>query len=146
MTESVRTDRQMLTIGVPVYRDHVDCAGITHRFKHVPHEITEGAWSLIAKEVDPPLLPGYEIHSKVSPSIYVAYMDLLTKIRDAMACKHLHWPKDGEPDVLAGTLQGRIADGGLVIDGRRLSFEEFVRLLSTYEGFPLKLTLGRPND
>ena len=136
----------MLTVGVPEYRDHIDCAGVVHRFRHIPREITAGAWGLEAEEVNPPQAPGYRLKSKVSSSIYTAYLDLLSKIEDAMACKHLTWPKDGDPDLLAGALEGVISDGGLVVDGRLLSFEEFVRLLSTHEGFPIKLSLGRWAD
>lgn len=134
---------EMLAIGVPEYRDHVDCAGVTHRFRHIPREITDGAWCLTAVEINPPLAPGYTLKSKVSSSIYTAYLDLLSKIEDAMACKHLTWPVDGGPDLLAGTLQGVISDGGLVVDGRLLSFAALERLLSTHEGFPIKFTIGR---
>lgn len=143
MNKDTRSGRRMLAVGVPEYRDHIDCAGVMHRFRHIPREIMEGAWSLSAEEVNPPVAPGYRLQSKVSSSIYTAYSDLLCKIEDAMACKHLTWPADGTHDLLAGTLQGVISDGGLVIDGRLLNFDEFVRLLSTHEGFPIKLSVGR---
>lgn len=146
MDKNTRSDRRMLTVGVPEYRDHIDCAGVMHRFRHIPREITEGAWSLEAMEVNPPLAPGYNLKSKVSSSIYTAYLDLLNKIEDAMACKHLTWSQDGKPDLLAGALQGVVSGGGLVVDGRLLSFEEFVQLLSTHEGFSIKLSLGRWAD
>ncbi len=146
MNKDGRSSRRMLDVGVPEYRDHVDCAGVMHRFRHMPRKITKGAWSLTAVEIDPPLAPGYQIHSKVSSSIYTAYLDLLNKIEDAMASKHLIWSNDDPPDLLTGTLQGRIADGGLVVDGQRLSFETLERLLSTHEGFPIKITIGRWTD
>lgn len=139
-------NRQMLTVGVPEYRDHIDCAGVTHRFRHIPQKIDEGAWGLEAVEVDPPLEPGYRFTSKVSSSIYTAYLDLLSKIKDGMACKYLTWSADGAPDLLAGTLQGVIRDGGLLVDGRLLSFESLERLLRTHEGFSITLSLGRWSD
>lgn len=146
MKNDARLNGRMLAVGVPEYREHVDCAGAVHRFLHIPREITEGNWTLEAVEVNPPLAPGYNLKSRVSSSIYTAYLDLLTKIEDAMACKHLTWPKEGAPDLIAGELRGVVANGGVVVDGRQLSFDALVQLLSTHEGFPIKIALGRWAD
>ena len=94
-----------------------------------------------AIEVNPPKQPGYRISSKVAPSIYAAYLDVLERIKDAMARKHIYWDEDAEPEMFDGFIAGIIVDNGIVVDGQLLGFAELQKLLEAKEGLPIKISI-----
>lgn len=136
------TDKTMLATGVPKRRKYMDCAGVEHEFEHTPHELPgQCGWSMYAVEVNPPTCPGYRFRSDVCTSLYTAYLDVHRQIERAMARKHIQWEGSGAPDMFDGVLAGEIAYNGLVIDGQLMKFADLQRLLTTYEGFPVKISI-----
>jgi hypothetical protein len=68
---------------------------------------------------------------------------LRRKIGEGLATRYL---VDGDhpPSLTHDVVAGHITDGGVVVDGRRLCFDELATLLSSYEGwhFTLKIVDG----
>lgn len=76
---------------------------------------------------------------------YFALGILRDKIRRGLATRYLV-SDDGRPAFSHDNVQGRIGDGGVVIDGKFISFEQFATLLQTYEGFQFSLKIADPYD
>jgi hypothetical protein len=74
---------------------------------------------------------------------------LIEKIRRALAVKHIADSEHGlqitEPLVVRGRIDWDAEQGGstplLVIDGREISWDEFGRMISGFEGFQFKLEI-----
>jgi hypothetical protein len=74
---------------------------------------------------------------------------LIEKLRRALAVKHIadseHGMQIAEPLVVRGLIDWNSDQGGitplLVIDGREVSWNEFGRMISGFEGFQFKLEI-----
>lgn len=85
----------------------------------------------------------FAAHSETGP--YLALGRLRGKIQKGLATRYL---AVGEPEPRLGhdVAVGHIAYGGVVVDGRYLTFDELAGILSTHEGWQFKLQVADPYD
>lgn len=128
-----------LAPGVPKARTYTDCTGRAIEFVHDVHEMRGMGFHISAIESGGS--PGYEFKSAVCASPYIAYLDVHEKIQAELKQKYLV-PADGDINLLSNELAGRVGYGGIVVDGKRITFEQLTKLLETYEGWEFSLKLG----
>jgi hypothetical protein len=120
-----------------------DCCGTVRRFSVDVHT-TDGGYFLRAVE-EGVGQGGYEFaaHSEVSP--YLALGQLRRRIRQGLATRYLT-VEDGDRRLGHDAAVGTIGFGGVVIDGREVSFEEFASMLQVYEGWRFSLKIVDPYE
>lgn len=85
----------------------------------------------------------FAAYSPASP--FVALGLLREKIRRGLATRFL--VKEGHHRQLShDRMQGRVGDGGVVVDGAFISFDEFCAMLQVYEGFHFSLQIADPYE
>lgn len=117
----------------------VDFAGKSRKFTISGSENGEGAsYTIYAKEGSDPN-SGFEFssHSYASPS--EALTAVVQKARRGITTRHLDTEGTG---LLASRAVGRVAMGGVVIDGRFIDWEAFATLMQSYEGWEFELTVS----
>ena len=136
--------------------DIADTDGIEHNFHFQTRLFGENV-NIRALEIKDSEPKGYEfsIHGNVQDDLFLLFKKLVEHIRQELNRKHI------EPDDFTrysitdeNTVRGRITwddetDGMLpclVIDGKELSWEEFGRMLMTYEGFHFKLEIFESHE
>jgi hypothetical protein len=121
----------------------IDCCGKVRRFT-VALLTTDGGFFLRAKEegVD---VGGYTFaaHSEASP--YLALGKLRGRIREGLATRYLT-VEDGFRRLGHDTAVGVIGADGMVIDGQDVSFEEFLTMLQSCEGWQFSLRIADPYE
>ncbi len=131
-----------------------DCAGETHQF-HFRTRLSGSGVALDAFELREGNAAGYKFQMLGDPEddLFTLLGRLIQKIRRTLSVKHLE--DDGIGLHIADqTVRGRIEwddsqDGHvplIVIDGREISWEEFGRMLMTFEGWQIKLEILDPSD
>lgn len=126
-------------LGVPKIRTYTDCTGRQIVFSHGVHILDGKGVSITATETNGN--PGYEFTSEVCATPHIAYLDLHKKIQIGLKQKHLLFT-DNHLDLLANEMTGRVGYGGIVVDGKLVTFEQFADLLQTYEGWHISVKLG----
>jgi hypothetical protein len=131
--------------------DMADTDGVEHNFHFQTRLFGENV-AIRALEIKKGEPRGYEfsIHGDVQDDLFQLFGKLVEHIRRELHRKHIE-PGDFTRYSITDedTVRGRIAwddeTGGmlpcLVIDGKELSWEEFGRMLMTYEGFHFKLEI-----
>ncbi len=113
----------------------VDFEGNKRRFKLDGSEREGFCFSLQATEKSN-LENGYQFKAYSYSSPHEAMAELVNKVRSKLSIRHLEPATKSEPHaLLANRAAGRVASGGVVIDGTFVSWLEFTRLASTYEGW-----------
>ncbi len=131
-----------------------DCAGETHQF-HFRTRLFGSGVALDAFELREGNPAGYRFQIVGDPQddSFALLGRLIQKIRRTLSVKHLE--DDGIGLHIADqTVRGRIEwddsqDGHvplIVVDGREISWEEFGRMLMTFEGWQFKLEIFDPSD
>lgn len=131
-----------------------DCAGETHQF-HFRTRLFGSGVALDAFELREGNPAGYRFQIVGDPEddLFALLGRLIQKIRRTLSIKHLE--DDGNRLQIADqTVRGRIdwddsQDGRvplIVVDGREISWEEFGRMLMTFEGWQIKLEILDPSD
>lgn len=128
----------------------LDCTGQPHDFHFRTHLFGTGV-ALDAFELRDGNPGGYQFQTIANPEedLLVLLGRLIGKIRRALSVKHL---TDGElglqiadHQVARGTIEWDDAHDGhvplLIIDGREITWEEFGRMLMTFEGWQFKLEI-----
>ena len=132
----------------------IDCAGETHQF-HFRTRLFGSGVALDAFELREGNPAGYQFQIVGDPEddLFALLGRLMQKIRRTLSSKHL--ADDGNGLRLAErTLRGRIewddsqVDRTLlvVVDGREISWEDFGRMLMTFEGWQFKLEIRDRSD
>lgn len=126
-----------------------DCDGNCHEFVFRTHLFGPGV-SLAAFELRDGEPAGHEfwIHGDPEEDLLELLARLIDKIRRALSLKHLEKGRSGL-EIADRTVRGRIArdraeEGrvpALVIDGKDITWEDFGRMLMTFEGFQFKLEI-----
>ena len=80
----------------------------------------------------------FAAHSETDP--YLALGRLRGKIHAGLATRYLT-DGDDQPRLGHDVAVGHISYGGVVLDGRYLSFDELATILSGYEGWQFKLEI-----
>ena len=132
----------------------VDCAGETHEFhfrtRLLGHIVLMDAFEL--RDGNP---SGYQCEIAGDPDNDLLGLlgRLVEKLRRMLSVKHLTC-EDHEPQIAEQTVRGRIdwddSVAGhtplLTIDGQEVSWEEFGRMLMTFEGWQFRLQIVDPAD
>jgi hypothetical protein len=132
-----------------------DCGGAVHEFHFRTHLFGPGV-ALDAFELRDGSPAGYHFQIIGGPAddLLVLLGRLIAKIRRALSVKHL---VDGELGLQIGdsrVVQGMVEsdrdyDGRtplLIIDGREVTWDEFGRMLMSFEGFQFKLNLADKSE
>jgi hypothetical protein len=122
----------------PTTDEYVDFAGQRRRFKITLHELPLGYSVDAVEEVEGD--DHYEFRAFSPTSPFHALYDLRKKIPKLLSTRHLV-KKDGRLSTTYDRLRGRIACGGVVVDGIFLTFEQLADLVQTHEGFQFDLKL-----
>jgi hypothetical protein len=133
--------------------DMSDVAGTRHRFHFLLRHLGDKL-SLEAFEVEDGERAGYEFQmlGPADVDLFELMRRLVERMRRTLATQHL--VEDDLGLSIAGvTVQGRISCDlesrppmpMLVIDGRELSWEQFGRMLMTFEGWQFSLAFGDPS-
>jgi hypothetical protein len=128
-----------------------DIDGVSHKFEFRTHIFGKNV-SIEAFEVQNSKLKGYQfsISGDAEDDILHVFGKLFEKMRRALGKKHIEKSNFTRFQITNdGVVRGQIIwddneDGRvpcLVIDGKELSWEEFGRMLTTYEGFNFKLEI-----
>lgn len=132
-----------------------DCSGNLHEFHFRAHLFPTGV-ALDAFELRNGDPGGYlfQIIGAPEADLFVLLGQLVGKIRRALASKHL---KDGnygleiaDERVVRGRIECANAHDGqlplLVIDGREIDWDQFGRMLMSYEGWQFKLIIADKSE
>jgi hypothetical protein len=133
-----------------------DATGQRHQFhfrvRLLGDHVTLDAFEL--RDGDP---AGYEFHATGDPEgdLFALLAQLIERMRRALATRHLKEDERcGVLSIADMLVRGQIgwdsAEGGrvplLVIDGREVTWEEFGRMLMTFEGWQFKLEIREPSE
>ena len=142
--ENVRFDQIRMT----------DCAGEAHEF-HFRTRLHGSMVSLDAFELKGGVPAGYQFQILGDPEgdLLSLLGRLVERMRRTLSVKHLEQTDHGLR-IADQTVRARIAwddstDGHqplLVIDGREVSWEEFGRMLMTFEGWQFRMEVGDRSD
>jgi hypothetical protein len=127
----------------PLHESFVDCCGVTREFV-IDFSRSDDPRFLRAIEVSDD--DGrYEFSAMSESDPYLALGKLRQIIRRELATRYLT-STAGRLDLSHDEARGRIAYGGVSIDGRFVSFAELTQLLDTYEGSRFSLRIVDPYD
>lgn len=131
-----------------------DCAGETHQF-HFQTRLHGDVVALDAFELRDGDPAGYRFQIVGDPEddLFALLGQLIQKIRRTLSIKHLTDNGNGLR-IADQTVRGRIEwddsqDGRvplIAVDGREISWENFGRMLMTFEGWQFKLEIRDPSD
>lgn len=131
-----------------------DCTGETHQF-HFRTRLHGDIVSLDAFELREGNPAGYrfQMNGDRENDLFALLGRLIEKIRRALAIKHLvdeeHGLRIADQMVRARIDWDESEDGRVplvVVDGREVSWEDFGRMLMTFEGWQFKLEIFDPSD
>ncbi|WP_157966880.1 DUF7713 domain-containing protein [Pseudomonas sichuanensis] len=96
-------------------------------------------YTITAKESENPD-GNYEFSSFSYTSPHEAFIKLVEKIRAALATRNLN--PNNFPHLLTNKCEGRVANGGVVIDGKFISWARFTEIMQSHEGWEFALRFG----
>jgi hypothetical protein len=132
-----------------------DCAGTVHTFHFRTHLFGTGV-ALNAFELRDGNPAGYryQIIGNPEDDLLVLLGQLIEKIRRALSTTHLidseHGLQIADRQLVRGMIEWDDAHDGrvplLVIDGREITWNEFGRMLMSYEGWQFKLSIADKSE
>jgi len=135
--------------------DLIDARGQVHEF-HFQLRLLGHILSLESFELRDHAPGGYQFQEIGDPydDPEDLFDDLLERMERALAVTHLDETRDGLQVNGGNTLRGRIdcdhagarATPVMIVDGREISWDEFGRMLSSYEGWQFRLELVDKSD
>lgn len=130
-----------MTVKFPTEDGFLDFEGRKRTFRYTVLEIGSGySVKAIERKED-----GYAFSAFSEATPFAALGQLRTKIRKRLSTRYLH-DEDGHLQLYHDEAKGQILYGGVVIDGQFITFDEFVSMLQTYEGFLLELNIRDLSD
>ena len=127
----------------PKMEEFVDFAGRTRKFTLEQFPVPLGYGVCASEDVEGDDGYVFRAYSTVDP--FHALGDLRRRIRKLLSVRHLI-EHDGRLVPTHDRLRGRIAYGGVVVDGIFLTFDQLAELLQTYEGFQFDLRIVDSSD
>lgn len=137
----IRQAREEAAAHFPLRESFVDCRGITREFVIDFSRSDDQRFLRAVEAVEDEGRYEFAAISETDP--FLALGTLRRTIRRELSTRYLH----GEGDDLQlahDELKGRIAYGGVAIDGRFVNFDELVRLLDVHEGFHFHIRIIDP--
>lgn len=122
----------------PSSETFVDCCGKQRQFALEVLKTGGGYFVRATEQVSGNDGYAFAAHSETDP--YLALGRLRGKIQKGLATRYLT-EGDGQPRLGHDVAVGHVSYGGVVLDGRYLSFDEFATILSGYEGWQFKLEI-----
>ena len=114
----------------------LDFEGKERVFDYIVHDVSIG-YSVRAIERKE---NGYEFASFSELSPFNALGELRQKIRKRLSTRYLQ-EEHGRLHLYHDEAKGHISMGGVVIDGKFISFEQLGSMIQTYEGFLFELKI-----
>ena len=127
----------------PTPDEFVDFAGRTRKFTIRRDELPWGCGVSAVEDTEGN--DGYEFRAFSVVDPFHALALLRNKIRKLLSVRHL-MKEQGRLSLTHDRMRGRISDGGVVVDGIFLTFDQFAELLQTYEGFQFDLKIVDSSD
>jgi hypothetical protein len=127
----------------PRTEEVVDFAGRTRTFIVKLDELPSGYCVSAVEDVEGD--DGYVFRAFSSADPFQALADLRKRIPKLLSVRHLV-EREGRLSLTHDRLRGRIASGGVVVDGIFLTFDQLVELVQTYEGFQFDLKIVDSSD
>lgn len=132
-----------------------DCTGVTHQF-HFQTRLLGNIVALDAFELREGNPTGYEFQMVGDPEedLFALLGRLIEKIRRTLSIKHITEDERHGLQIADQTVRGRIESDCsetermpiVVVDGQEISWEEFGRMLLSFEGWQFKLEISDPSD
>ena len=133
-----------------------DCTGESHQFHFVPR-LLGNMVTLDAFEVQDGNPAGYQFQviGDSEEDMFAMLGRMVGRIRKTLSVKHIKNVGDGHGLQIADmTVRGRIecdySEGepapSVVVDGQEISWEEFGRMISAYEGWQFKLEIRNRSE
>ena len=120
-----------------------DCCGQARRFEVSLHT-TDGGYFLRATEIrEGP--GGYEFAAHAESSPYLALGRLRQRIAQGLATRYLV-VAEGQQRLSHDRAVGHIDYGGVVVDGEKIEFDDFVTMLQGYEGWQFEIRVVDPYE
>ncbi len=128
----------------PATEEFVDFAGNTRTFNLEQYPVPGGGYGVTATE-NVPGDDGYVFRAFSAIDAFHALGDLRKRIPKLLSIRHLV-ERHGQLTPTHDRLRGHISDGGVVVDGTFLTFEQLAALIQTYEGFQFDLKIVDSSD
>lgn len=122
----------------PRTEEFVDFAGKTRKFTLTLDPTPVGHCVTAVEDAEGD--DGYVFQASSSVDPFQALGDLRKRIPKLLSVRHLV-KRDGVLSMTHDRLRGRISNGGVVVDGIFLTFEQLADLVQTYEGFQFDLKI-----
>lgn len=133
-------DEQSIDDFFPKTETYPDFAGRKHTFVIALLELPSGYFLRAQEEPDSDLDDGYMFAAYSPTDPFFALGLLRDRIRRGLATRYL-LSEGGRRRLSHDRAKGRIGSGGVVIDGKFVSFDEFSVMLQSYEGFSFSLAI-----
>jgi hypothetical protein len=127
----------------PTSDEYIDFAGKKRTFDLELTELPHG-FVCIARESGKDG-DGYQFQSFSRIDPFECLSQLRRKIPKVLSTRHLI-KEEGSLQPGHDRLRGRIGNGGVVIDGMFIAFEELANMIQIYEGFQFDLRFVDPSD
>jgi hypothetical protein len=127
----------------PLRESFVDCCGRAREFIIDLSRSDDQRFLTAVEATDAPGRYEFEAMSEADP--YLALGRLRGTIRRGLSTRYLQ-SNGGRLGLSHDALKGRIAYGGIAVDGQFVSFPELIELIQTYEGFHISLEIRDPLD
>ena len=125
----------------PLVELFTDCCGQARQFEVSLHT-TDGGYFLRAREIrEGP--GGYEFAAHAESSPYLALGRLRQRIAQGLATRYLV-VAEAQRGLSHERAVGHIDYGGVVIDGEKIEFDDFVDMLQVYEGWQFEIRVVDP--
>ncbi len=128
----------------PFAEEFMDCSGHTRQFEISLYKMSGGDFRIEAKERSPEEGYRFEVYSPVysDPAIGSALGNLRNRIRERLATRYLRADKAHSKELTHNELRGRISYNGIIVDGSLLTFDDLKTILTTREGFEVRVVFG----
>lgn len=127
----------------PMTDEFVDFAGRRGKFTVQRDELPWGYGVAAVEDVEGD--DGYVFRAFSPVDAFHALAFLRKKIAKLLSVRHLV-EQEGRLSLTHDRLRGRVAHGGVVVDGTFLTFDQLAELIQTYEGFQFDLRIVDSSD
>ena len=129
----------------PSSESFVDCAGIRRHFELGVRHLPNHGYAAEAREVTTSEHGGYVFKAFAEASATMALARLRGKVRQGLGQRFLI--QDGSTvEMPFERIRGRFDSEGVVVDGRLVTWDEFLDLLRPYEGWEFDLRIPLEPD